>query len=85
MVTLKYNLERFIYILRIKQKVMSIVGRIKGQPAIEESPAADTALTQKEIEFILSTLRDSTFKGSQVVELYNTVLKLQQQHKAQAT
>jgi hypothetical protein len=72
--------------LRIKQKVMSIIGKIKGQPSIEEAPAvADTALTQKEIEFILSTLRDSSFKGSQVVELYNTVLKLQQQYKIQAT
>jgi hypothetical protein len=73
-------------ILRIKQKVMSIIGKIKGQPSIEAAPAVvDTALTQKEIEFILSTLRDSSFKGSQVIELYNTVLKLQQQYKIQAT
>jgi len=78
--------ERYTYILRIRQKVMSIIGKINGQPSIEEAPAvADTSLTQKEIEFILSTLRDSSFKGSQVVELYNTVLKLQQQYKIQAT
>jgi len=65
---------------------MSLVNRIKGNPTIDTTPPVlDSALTQKEIEFILSTLRDSTFKGSQVVELYNTVLKLQQQHKAQAT
>jgi hypothetical protein len=65
---------------------MGLVNRIKGNPAVDaKSPAEDSALTQKEIEFVLSTLRDSTFKGNQVVELYNTVLKLQQQHKAQAT
>lgn len=65
---------------------MGLVNRIKGNPVVDaKSPAEDSALTQKEIEFVLSTLRDSTFKGNQVVELYNTVLKLQQQHKAQAT
>lgn len=65
---------------------MGPVNRIKGNPAVDtNSPAEDYTLTQKEIEFVLSTLRDSTFKGNQVVELYNTVLKLQQQHKAQAT
>ena len=41
----------------------------------------ESKLTQSEIEFVLVTLRESTFKGTQVVDLYNTVLKLQQQHK----
>ena len=41
----------------------------------------DSQLTQVEIEFILATLRENSFKGTQVVVLYNTVLKLQQQHK----
>ena len=40
-----------------------------------------STLTQAEIQFVLSTLRECTFKGSQVLELYNTVLKLQQQYK----
>ena len=67
------------------KKVMAIVRNqteknIKTE--VEEKPKVDKSqLNQAEIEFILSTLRECNFKGSQVVELYNTVLKLQQQHK----
>tara|TARA_R110000796_G_scaffold36965_2_gene93641 strand:+ start:616 stop:801 length:186 start_codon:yes stop_codon:yes gene_type:complete len=57
---------------------MGLISNIKKAPAVEEP--VDT-LTAKEIEFTLSVLRESTFKGTQVVDLYNTVLKLQQQHK----
>jgi|TARA_R110000764_G_scaffold63531_1_gene134298 hypothetical protein len=57
---------------------MGLINNIKKTPAVEEP--VDT-LTAKEIEFTLSILRESTFKGTQVVDLYNTVLKLQQQHK----
>lgn len=34
-------------------------------------------LTEEEIIFLLSTLKNSTFKGSQVEVLYNIALKLQ--------
>ena len=52
------------------------------KPEVEKKPKVDKSqLNQAEIEFILTTLRECNFKGSQVVELYNTVLKLQQQHK----
>ena len=52
------------------------------KPEVEQKPKVDKSqLNQAEIEFVLTTLRECNFKGSQVVELYNTVLKLQQQHK----
>ena len=52
------------------------------KPEVEKNPKVDKSqLNQAEIEFVLTTLRECNFKGSQVVELYNTVLKLQQQHK----
>ena len=67
------------------KKVMAIVRNqtVKNnKPEVEKKPKVDKSqLNQAEIEFILSTLRECNFKGSQVVELYNTVLKLQQQHK----
>jgi len=48
---------------------------------VKEEPSKNN-LSPKEIEFILNTLRDCSFKGSQVVDLYHTVLKLQQQYKS---
>ena len=67
------------------KKVMSIIKNTQARNVKEQvksTPKADTShLTQPEIEFLLSTLRECSFKGTQVVELYNTVLKLQQQHK----
>lgn len=68
------------------KKVMAIVRNQttkSTKPEVENKKglAAKSQLNQAEIEFVLSTLRECNFKGSQVVELYNTVLKLQQQHK----
>ena len=63
---------------------MAIVDRIKskdGTPKVERQNIEDSKLTQSEIEFVLGTLRECNFKGNQVVALYNTVLKLQQQYK----
>jgi len=61
---------------------MSIINKIKELGKIQPPVETPThVLTAKEIEFTLSILRESTFKGHQVVDLYNTVLKLQQQHK----
>lgn len=65
----------------IKQ-VMGIVDKIRNQnetPKVENTE--ESKLTQSEIEFVLVTLRECNFKGNQVVSLYNTVLKLQQQYK----
>lgn len=67
------------------KEVMAIVRNQTGKnikTEVEKKPKVDKSqLNQAEIEFVLSTLRECNFKGSQVVELYNTVLKLQQQHK----
>ena len=67
------------------KKVMAIVRNQTTKnvkPEVEQKPKVDKSqLNQAEIEFVLTTLRECNFKGSQVVELYNTVLKLQQQHK----
>jgi hypothetical protein len=65
----------------IKQ-VMGIIDKIRNQnetPKVENTE--ESKLTQSEIEFVLVTLRECNFKGNQVVSLYNTVLKLQQQYK----
>ncbi len=65
----------------IKQ-VMGIIEKVRNQnetPKVENTE--ESKLTQSEIEFVLVTLRECNFKGNQVVSLYNTVLKLQQQYK----
>ena len=65
----------------IKQ-VMGIIDKVRSKnetPKVENTE--ESKLTQSEIEFVLVTLRECNFKGNQVVSLYNTVLKLQQQYK----
>ncbi len=61
---------------------MGIIDKVRSK---NETPKAENTeeskLTQSEIEFVLVTLRECNFKGNQVVSLYNTVLKLQQQYK----
>ena len=68
------------------KKVMAIIKNAQSKSTKEEVKSTTSVdksqLTQVEIEFILATLRECSFKGTQVVELYNTVLKLQQQHKS---
>jgi hypothetical protein len=67
------------------KKVMALLRDTQKKNNQEEAtprePSSQQILTKLEIEFILTTLRECSFKGTQVVELYNTVLKLQQQHK----
>lgn len=63
---------------------MGLINKIVNKnetPKVEEQNTGDSKLTQAEIEFVLATLRECNFKGAQVVALYNTVLKLQQQYK----
>tara|TARA_R110000772_G_scaffold65030_1_gene145205 strand:- start:24 stop:236 length:213 start_codon:yes stop_codon:yes gene_type:complete len=65
----------------IKQ-VMGIIDKVRSKnetPKVKNTE--ESKLTQSEIEFVLVTLRECDFKGKQVVSLYNTVLKLQQQYK----
>ena len=61
---------------------MGIIDKVRSKnetPKVENTE--ESKLTQSEIEFVLVTLRECNFKGNQVVSLYNTVLKLQQQYK----
>ena len=63
---------------------MAIINKIKSKnqtPQAESQNIQESKLTQSEIEFVLATLRECNFKGNQVVALYTTVLKLQQQYK----
>lgn len=55
---------------------MSLIDKVRKE---EMSKVKDT-LEQHEIEFILSMIKQSTFKGENIEPLYNIVLKLQSQH-----
>jgi hypothetical protein len=37
-------------------------------------------LSQQELDFLLVLIKESTFRGAQLEEVYNTVYKLQQQY-----
>ena len=51
---------------------------------VEKSTSfSDYNLTPEEIQLILVTLRNSTFKGEHVELFYNTVVKLQKQYTNQ--
>lgn len=63
------------------KQVMGLINKINEKPKTAQIEGNNSNLTQSEIQFLLNTLRECTFKGNQVVDLYNTVLKLQQQYK----
>ena len=63
------------------KQVMGLINKINEKPKTAQIEGNTSNLTQSEIQFLLNTLRECTFKGNQVVDLYNTVLKLQQQYK----
>ena len=53
---------------------MALLDKIKPQ-----KPALDN-LEKQEIEFILNTIKNSTFKGEDLDMLYKVVVKLQNQY-----
>lgn len=57
---------------------MAIIERAKQN----SSPVAgeDFQLNKSELEYLLLLIKDSTFKGAELEQLYNLVYKLQQQH-----
>jgi hypothetical protein len=57
---------------------MSILNKITPTPVADEHK-----LTQKELEFLLFMIKDSTFKGENVEQVYDIVSKLQKQHLSQ--
>jgi|LauGreDrversion4_2_1035121.scaffolds.fasta_scaffold2553681_2 hypothetical protein len=60
---------------------MSILDKMKqnGDEVTASSPSLDIKLTKQEIEWVLNLIKDSTFRGSELEQVYNTVYKLQQQ------
>jgi hypothetical protein len=57
---------------------------INNVSEVEKSTSPiDNNLTPEEIQLILITLRNSTFKGEHVELFYNTVVKLQKQYTNQ--
>lgn len=58
---------------------MSLINKL--QQNTQSTPTEiESVFTKEEIEFLLIMLRDSTFKGSQLEIVYNTVVKLQQEY-----
>jgi len=55
---------------------MGLLNRVQPQ---SQSSSQDN-LEKKEIEFILNTIKDSTFKGEELDTLYKVVVKLQNQY-----
>ena len=51
---------------------------VANQPV---TPSKNIDLSKQEIEFLLTLIKNSNFSGSVIEILYNTTLKLQEQHK----
>ena len=64
------------------KKVMSLINKIQGSTQSNSNVPVTTQsiFTKEEIEFLLMTLKDGTFKGAQLEMMYNTVVKLQQEY-----
>ena len=64
------------------KKVMSLINKIQGSTQSNSNVPVTTQsiFTKEEIEFLLITLKDGTFKGVQLEMMYNTVVKLQQEY-----
>lgn len=54
---------------------MSLINKLTGK--LQEDP---TALNKQEIELLLGLIKQSHFQGESLENLYNLVLKLQQQY-----
>jgi hypothetical protein len=75
---------------KIIKLVMGLLDKIKQQKGIQNTPLRDTVLTLdsdqldiQELEFLLSVLKQSTFKGEMIEVMYNLVMKLQSQYMKQ--
>ncbi len=69
---------------------MGLLDKIRQQKGTPNAPLKDTALTLdsdqldiQELEFLLSMLKQSTFKGEMIEVMYNLVIKLQSQYMKQ--
>ena len=57
---------------------MSLINKIIGQPT--EPTINPNALNKQEIELLINLIKQSHFQGDSLENLYNLVLKLQQQY-----
>ena len=67
--------------MNILKKVMSLINKLQGNTQNSNVPVTTQSIfTKEEVEFLLITLREGTFKGAQLEMMYNTVVKLQQEY-----
>ena len=61
---------------------MSLINKTQGNTQNNTNTPVTTQsiFTREELEFLLITLKEGTFKGAQLEMMYNTVLKLQQEY-----
>jgi hypothetical protein len=60
---------------------MSLINKLQGNTQNSNVPVTTQSIfTKEEVEFLLITLREGTFKGAQLEMMYNTVVKLQQEY-----
>lgn len=69
---------------------MGLLDKIRQQKGTPNAPLKDTTSTLdpdqldiQELEFLLSVLKQSTFKGEMIEVMYNLVVKLQSQYMKQ--
>jgi hypothetical protein len=67
----------------IFKKVMGILDSMNTKSVPQKG--ADFFLEKQEIELVLLIIKDATFKGEQLENLYNVVYKLQQQYLQQTS
>jgi hypothetical protein len=67
--------------MNLFKKVMSLINKMQGNTQNSNVPVTTQSIFSKEeVEFLLITLREGTFKGAQLEMMYNTVVKLQQEY-----
>jgi hypothetical protein len=68
--------------MNLFKTVMSLINKTQGNISNNSNTPVITQsiFTKEEIEFLLITLKEGTFKGAQLEMMYNTVLKLQQEY-----
>ena len=59
---------------------MSLIDKIKNLNKAPSRKVGEFSLEHQEIELLLTLIKNSTFSGSQLEELYTIVYKLQQQY-----
>jgi len=64
--------------MSFEAKNLNIVNQANTPPV---SNSKNIELNKQEVEFLLTLIKNSNFSGSVIEILYNTVYKLQEQHK----